>query len=706
MNFLTNSAINIIFSVIIFIIAVSGAIWAYRRNKEITGRKKIIFGIIRGLSIFFILLLLLSPFLFILNESREKNVNIFLFDGSGSISLESRKELIKNKFNDILKITPGNSENLYYEFSGNLETELNSGNFDSVFNTINTGKPTNLAKTLEQLKKISGVKRISTINIFSDGIVTDGGNPLKQARETGAVFNYFLTGDTIQKKDILIKKVFFNKIAFKQSSTPIKAEIYVYDYNKQFNVRLFENDLLIDSKTINPIPGLFSYIADFNVISPVETIKKFRIEADVVDGEITELNNKEEFFIKFVDNKFKTVVFSGGPGADFAFLSEEIKKIENLETRFYTQKNQNEFYEGVPANLNDAQVFILAGFPTQNTNNKILEDIKTILSKSKTSLFFINQRNTDYNKLNILNNYLPFAIAGSTNQEYETAIKTVSGIDRELKNNFSSLNDINNFPNIFYSLTSFTSKPSSETILISTKNSTPALIIQNTSNNRAAALLCYGFYKWRLNLKIINAGGVLNSLLSGVILSITNKENKNKITVETDKQIYSNGEMITFTARIYDEEYIKGNEKVILKISGTNYINQIELGKINNSLYTGSIKAETNGDYNFTCELLSGNNIAASDANKFSIALYSDEYKETKADNSILKQLSASTGGKNFNGMDNTEFESFLNDINSRYKENVSFPEKIYLNFNLYYLLFVIFLLCLEWFLRKRNNLP
>jgi hypothetical protein len=104
--------------------------------------------------------------------------------------------------------------------------------------------------------------------------------------------------------------------------------------------------------------------------------------------------------------------------------------------------------------------------------------------------------------------------------------------------------------------------------------------------------------------------------------------------------------------------------------------------------------------------MISGGEVIDKTTNKIIVGENHLEYKETKANESILNQLSSSSGGKRFNGLSNNELKGFLTKISENLQEKLEYTEKTYLSSDFYYLIIVVLLLAIEWFLRKRNNLP
>jgi hypothetical protein len=698
---------NIIFIVIALAISAAISFYYYRQSGLPSGKKKILIAV-RTLTIFFILLLLSAPVISYIVSVERNPVNVLLIDNSQSLTLERRdsilKETVKEKFSGLN--TQG--ENIFFTFSDNIFEEIQQEEIDEIqYSGINNFE-TNLTGTVNSLRNRFMNRNLSSVTIISDGMVNQGGNPLTASLSLGVPFNYILTGDTAQKKDLVVKNVFFNKTAFIESNTPVKIELFSYGYDRDINVSLYENDDFITSKNIPVLSDRNLYEVDFNLSSPSEAVKRYRVEVDVLEGEITGKNNYQEFLIKYVDNKFRVLVLSGGPGPDLAFISGEIKKVSNFETTFRTQKTASEYYEGELPGLSEFDSFIFIGYPTSITNDYLLNDIHEILFNRGSSLFFFSSRNTDYSKLNIFKDILPFEISNPGNTEEETGINIVSQITSESFTEVEKLAPINLFPNIFMNNMDINPKPSSETFIISARTMQPVFLMYNTAFTRSAAFLAYGLYKWRLNKFNLNSEEVLNYLITSTLIKLTDKEKNKAFTIETSKQVYSKYENVLFRAFINPArtDIIKGGERIVVNIKKDNFEQQLTLLKKDNNYFEGFINIAEDGMYDFTAQLLQEEIVIESDFNGFIIDENNFEFKNTRPDNSILSLLQNETGGMNFSNPGKNDIEEFLNELNKRSEEEYRAMRNHPLNINPYYLSGLIILLCLEWFLRKRNNLP
>lgn len=705
MDFSFRTEYNIFFILLLLIISAAVSFFYYKHTKLEAIPKKI-FTFLRFLSVFFILLLLLSPALSYIKNITAAPVNVFLIDNSLSMTIDNRQEMIKKIIEEkTADAESGNAENRYFLFSEDIIKEIKSGEFDSLEFSGSRIYNTNISSALSSVREKFQNKNLSTVTVISDGIINEGGNSLTTVKSLNVPFNYILIGDTVQKKDVSVKNIYYNKVSFIESNVPVKAEINSYNYDKEITVNLFEDNKLIDTKYVLLNSNKINYDLSFSVSSSEEAVKKYRVELKGSDDEITLKNNYSEFFIKYTDNKFRILVLSGGPGPDFAFLKEELLQIKNFETSFLTQKSQSEFYEPIPSDLGAFDSYILIGYPTVVSNISILNDISDKIKKNNSSVIFFNERNIDFKKLSLIEDRLPFRTVRISDTELETGIKSIVNLNPEVFRNSELISSVNSLPDIFTTASEFSINPNAETYLVMNRNSEPAFIMENSDKNKSSAFLAYGFYKWRLNSRNNKSGEVLRYLISNSVTSLTGKESRNKFNIDTSEPVYSVTEDIKFEAVITNFE-IKGDEKILLKISGNKYDSSFYLSKIRGKFYSGEINIPVKGDYEFTAELLSNNTSQQTLKGRFTIDENNYEFKSTRSDNTFLSLLSNDTKGYNLSNKESGEIKNLFNEMNSKSINEFKARSNFEFDTNPYYLTILIFLLCLEWFLRKRNNLP
>jgi hypothetical protein len=702
MNF--NSEYSILYLVLSFILAIIIS-FIYYNKTNLSTILKIFLICLRTLSILLILILLFISYITFKKALSEKPINIFLIDNSLSMTIEKRQEEMKKAIEIIATFENNNSENRFYTFSEDIIKEIDIRNLQNYILDSNYCSSTNLSKTINSILKIYGDRKISSINVLTDGIINEGGNPINIAQQTNALFNFFLIGDTIQKSDFVIRNIFFNATTYSESNTQILAEFNSYNYDKIIKINLFEEDNLIQSKEIHVNKENTSYNYTFNIKSDNEGIKKYKIELEKEPDELTYKNNSEEFFIKYLSNIFKILVISGNPSPDFSYITESIKRLNNFDGKYLTQKAPGIFYEGQLQSLDEYNLLLLINFPNSFTEMNLLSKINDDLKKLNLPVFFISGSNTDYEKLKILLDFLPFSSISSSGSEEKSSIKYVSDSYSNSYKFFNVRYEINNLPEIYIPGINFVPKTESKTIFFSSKTSKPVLIFLNSNERNSACLLAYNFYKWRLNNTNNENNNIFGKILSGVVLNICDKEKSKKITFSMNKQVYSPAEEIRVNGILNLSEPI-GNESIKLHVNNNTFNKEFEITKTSSNSFTGVIKDLMKGEYNIKCVLIKNGSEIDNNTKKILVEESNIEFKETKADKNILNNISIVTGGERISDINKDEARKKIREKNEKDLSIQTDIKKTYLNSSFFILIFLIIVLSIEWFFRKRLNLP
>jgi len=94
---------------------------------------------------------------------------------------------------------------------------------------------------------------------------------------------------------LVIGDVLYNRNAYVESKTPVLIRIKSYGYTKNVKLNLYEDGIIKDNADIELNSGKTDYEIKFEITSFTEGIKKYSIEIENLDGEITHISNKKIF---------------------------------------------------------------------------------------------------------------------------------------------------------------------------------------------------------------------------------------------------------------------------------------------------------------------------------------------------------------------------------------------------------------------------
>ncbi|MFA5012778.1 MAG: hypothetical protein WC644_12615 [Ignavibacteria bacterium] len=686
MNIFSGSILEYLSFILFAAISIGLSLFLYNKN-ELPKFTKAILITLRAISLFLILSLLLNPFIEHFKNVSEEAKNIILIDKSFSSEIVSNDTAI---LNSVLDITKGGEDFKLYTFGSRIIQEEKELTKDSnVYNRYST----NLASSFDDIKDLN-FEKINSISIVSDGLVNEGNNLLIAARNLKAPIHYKLIGDTSQRKDLVLNRVMYNKRQFIISTAKVFAEIKSFNTDKEVKINLFENDIKIRTNSILVSSSKYDYETVFDVISPIAGIKKYRMEIEPETGELTEINNSEIFYINYSDNKVSMLVLAGAPSYDLSSLKQTLNRSENIKYDTRVQKNASEYYEGVLPKFSDYDIITLIGFPNNFTSKESSDLVVSRIMKSRNAVFFFNSSDLSFDKISELKDILPFAINETGKREIKS---NVFFTPNKLYDDTESLRRLKALPPAFFYQGVFTGRPNST--LLGLQNSEPAIVVDNSSEIKTAAFLGYGFYEW--NLKPGGSHEYMQNVISGFITLCTDENSKDKFTVKTNKDCYAISEPVYFTSVI--KEIDAANKyNVKLNISNRSKYFKLELSQTGENIFQGDMKYFEKGDYTVEADLYENDGIKYSTTTKFSVDEPFKEYKETRATDKILKEIANMTGGVNLSGKNEAGTESLFI---SKDGNTETFPYKSLFRNSIWYLIFILILLSIEWFIRKRNNL-
>lgn len=682
---------SIWYYLIILVLLVSSAGIAYfiYRNEELSDFKRAILVFLRTVSLFLILLLLINPFTEGLKKSSSKPVNAVLIDNSLSNRIENRIETIPNVLKNLVS---GNSDIDYYVFGSKLLKKEKEYSQDS---TLYYKYSTNLSKTLDDINTFTDLS-INSFTIVSDGQINEGNNLLNTAKKFNVPFNYVLTGDTVQKRDLVLRGINRNKQVFINSLTKVFVTVNSYGYNKDIKVNLYENDVKINTNPIRVNNDTYEYVTSFDLISAEQGIKKYKAEIETENDEITQANNSEVFYIKYADNNINVLVIAGSPSSDVSSLKQALSTTENFKADYRIQKQSNEYYDGDLPDFRNYNVVLLNGFPTDITSEEQISKIKKKLSEVNIPLVFINSSNVSFDKLRELQNYLPFVVNDINKKEFKSNIRITANSTTDKAD---LLRKFNVYPQSFFYKEAFSVKPNSTVLGLTSQNSEPAIVTDNTSGTKSAGFLGYGYFKWNLNVQ--GNYNFLQGLISTMINLTVDENTKDRFVLTANKDYYAVSEDILFSSYFRESDPLKKYE-VKINISGNGKNEVLGLNQTNNNSFGVEHRIFEKGDYTVKGDLYENGNYITSTAARITVGEAVDEFKETRAKEDILKELAYRTNGYNLSLKDKSEISELFK---SRNEDVKSVSVKTLFRNSFLYLILIIVLLSIEWYIRKRSNL-
>lgn len=661
---------------------------------------------LRTLSLIIILFLFFEPILAI-NSKREVNPTTLVFiDNSGSMSAASNTKILTEDFLKKwtnLRSTDDLSIFLFGDSTREL-TETSRINFSD--------KTSNFTKIIDKVRESE--ENITSVLLVSDGIITDGVNPINGAEKLGIPFYTIGLGDTTKNKDLILRNIVYDKNLLSNSSAPILVSLEQRGFNgSKVTASLLEDNRLIEQKDIllddnNSQTFLFNYTAKI----PGE--KKLTLKLSTVENEKNPNNNSKTFFVTVLENRKNIVLISSSPSSDLTFIKNSLFLDSTLSVKTITEIGAGRFLEGnnIDKVLDSAGIIFLLGFPSRNTSNDIVNKVTSLINKNKIPYFILFNNLTDLNKVKSIENELPFTIVSSNIEAVKLVQPSVPV--NQLRNPILQSNSINtedgwnSLPPIFRTNIEIRPKPESEVVSnVSINNvplNLPLILTRDVSSKKSIAVLGFDIWRW----KLMKPGtDIFDRFILNSQRWLSVKADNKQVKLETSKQVYSSGEEITLLGEVRDKSQNaveNANVKVDIT-SPTGLKLSINLVSLGNGLYQSNFISRESGDYSFTGEAHDDGLLLGKDGGRFTVSDQELELLNTAADIDFLRLLANRTNGEFFMNEDYDKALPLLEKLNSSASNEVSEIKEYSPLSSLTIILLLIVIFALEWFIRKRYGL-
>ena len=660
----------------------------YQKNANWSKTQNVLMSAFRFLSVSLLCLLLLNFLIRQITQTVQKKTVVLAIDNSQSMMVSGQKNLSDltanlNKLKDDLTEQEYNVS--FSSFNEETNQNLEGLKFDK--------KMTNLSGLLSGVKNAFEGENLTDVVLITDGIANQGISPASEN------FNFAIhtvgLGDTIPKKDLAVKSVYANKVAYLSNKFPVQADVSSFGFSgKSANVYLKQGGRILDKQNLVFKQNDEVKTVSFNTTATQIGVQHLVVEVDVLGGEFSSRNNRQDVYVEVIDGKEKILLLALSPHPDIKALKSIIEKNENyeLDIKVLTE-NPN------PDVLSKSyDLLILHQLP--DYFNSYSNIFKPIIDKGTPVMFVLgNQSGTTY--LNQINQVMQInSQAGQSDKVTGTYNQAFKSLNFEVE----KMQLINKLPQISVPFGEFKLLPNSEVLLyqkVGSVQTRKPLFVVNTGAKKSAIFTGEGLWSWRLEeYQLTEKQEVVDDLVLKVLQFISAKDDKRKLRVYPINTEFLLGEKVVFETEIYNAIYEKlYNLPIKLEVKD-------EKGVTRNFSYSTSpdnskfeISSLPAGVYRYRASttVLGRSELSTGE---FVIRDIQLENLNLTADFDVLRQLSAKTGGKFFK---NNQFENIKQTIlNHKVPEKIDATEDLKEMINLQWIFFLVLgLLTAEWVFRK-----
>ena len=696
-----NPVMPIIVIVLLAAISFFVAWWTYYHLDSIPSIRKNGLILLRGSTLLILLLLLLNPFLSIQQIISERPAVAVYLDNSQSISVERGEYEGLNRFQEVLsRFESERTEDLDYNYFLFDETVTESDDLDA------TGVRTNINEVMEYIRENENRYRASLI--FSDGIVTQGRNPIFSAQNLSTPIITVPIGDTTEVRDIAVANVDYIQQTYTYTRQTIRAEIQQQGFEgEDAAVQFIRDGEVIETETLEFTASPTSQTVEFSQEFEEPGFYNFEINVPPKPEEFTDQNNRAAFTIEVLDDKTLILSFAFEVHPDVSTIRRLIATDQQNELISSTYLGNNRFAGSDPRQLDqEPDLIVLHGLPP------VQSDLFDWIYDQQTPILFVA---TPGSFQNLTDN----DVTDLTSYHIQSPGEV---IDIQLENFSVGISH----PLLEVSMTNFQRLPSLQTYrgdyrlsaiaqqltnALFQRNETdiPVLITEDATARRIASVNAFGWYRFEQSTQE-EVRNFFTEFFTNLVSWSATPPDRQMLTLEPAKPSFTENESVEVRANLFNErgdpepegfielEIISGDDEESLNVFRMNHQQ--------NEVYTAELGNYPQGMYRVRAEATkNGRNIGTAEA-RVNVSQSSIEFLNTKRDDDMLQSLAEITDGIFLDDFDFNRFNDFMAELLLEQPDEEIREDFFYLYRSVFWFIVVIVLLSAEWLIRRSVSLP
>jgi hypothetical protein len=560
-----------------------------------------------------------------------------------------------------------------------------------------TDKVSNISKVISDVSDIYGNQNLGAVVLATDGIYNEGSNPLYAGAKLNVPVYAIALGDTVQKKDLLLKRVFHNKIAYLGDKFSVQVDVAARNAGGSSTTMSISKVVGSDARKLQDIPinidkNDFFTTREIILDANEGGVQRYRISLSSIPGEATTSNNVKEFFVDVLDARQKLLILANSPHPDISALKQALEKNKNYQVT-------TNYINSLKVKVEDFDFVVLHNLPSVQND---LSTVMNTLQSRKIPHMFIVGTQTNLARFNQVQPLL--TIQGSANnpnpvQGIFANDFNLFTIDDDLRNNLPTFNPL------IAPFGDYAERGDAQVLLyqrigkVDTKY--PLLLFGEENEVKIGILAAEGLWRWRLFDYLQHQNhDIFEELIGKNFQYVTLKSDKRRFRVSVAKNIFNENEPVILDAELYNESYelINGPDVSLTITNAEGREFSFTFNRTANA-YTLSAGVLPVGSYRFKANVThSGQKLDFS--GQFSVQPIQLELYETTADHGMLRNLSEEYGGSIFYQNQFSELGNAL--LAKDIKPVIYSSTRTRSLINVKWIFFLLMgLLSVEWFLRR-----
>lgn len=296
-----NPIISLLVWLPLVVVCFAVAWWSYSYLDSVTTWKKWSLITLRGSVFTILVLLLLNPFFVDRSVETSKPLIRVYLDNSQSMSVERGAYEGLPSYSSTVDEVISQIDDRY-----DIEYHL----FDAAVQDGQTpdaeGTVTNIQSVIDHQIELQDETAANLI--FSDGIYTQGRNPVFSAQNLSSPIIAVPVGDTTEVQDVLISDVEFNPQSYTNTEQSFRVNINQDGFEGETaTIQFLKDGELADSEQITFSESISNHLLLFTDRHLEPGFFTYEINIPGLEGEFTLQNNREQFTVEVLDEKTRIV---------------------------------------------------------------------------------------------------------------------------------------------------------------------------------------------------------------------------------------------------------------------------------------------------------------------------------------------------------------------------------------------------------------
>ena len=471
-----------------------GAIYAFafyykdKRTSELAPLMRWLATALRFTLVTLLVFLFLAPLIRSNKNTVEKPIIIIAQDNSASIIAGKDSTFYKNQF-------PKDWDKEINDLSAKYDVRVMSfgeAPGDSMNYRYNE-KETDISSLFQDVAQRYYGKNLGAIILSSDGIYNKGYNPIYAARQFNCSIFTVALGDTTIKTDAVVTKVENNPTAFLGNTFPLlitidatklqgkSSTLTVTELKNGTEENLFSRPIRFNSLMFHQ-----SIPVQLNATSP--GLKHYVVKLSPVEGEENIVNNRNDVYIRILDQKQKVLILSN-PHPDVAAIAESINSSDGFEA-------ESVIPEKFSGEINNYSLVILNQLPS---DTKQLPDILKAITKLEIPVMYILGSESDITAFNNLDAGFKIYSQGNNGEDAVPVIAknfSLFTLSDDSRSYFSQL------PALSAPFGNYATSPSLNVLcyqqIQGVATNYPLIAFNSSGNEKTCVIAGEGIFRWKL----------------------------------------------------------------------------------------------------------------------------------------------------------------------------------------------------------------